>query len=81
MIAKVPLLLEPQPEGGYTVTSPELPELVTEGDTISEALANAEDAFAAVVEIYEDRGHSLPLDMFMDDANHPVTVDVLVPVP
>ena len=81
MIAKVPLLLERQPEGGYTVTSPELPELVTEGDTISEALANVEDAFAAVVEIYEDRGHSLPLGIFRDDANDPVTVDALVPVP
>lgn len=34
---KVPLLLTPQPEGGYTVTSPLLPELVTEGDSLSEA--------------------------------------------
>ena len=60
MMAKIPLVLDPQPEGGYTVTSPLLPELVTEGDTIAEALANAEDAFAAVVEIYEDRGCPLP---------------------
>ena len=58
MIARIPLVLEPQPEGGYTVTSPLLPELITEGDTMSEALANVEDAFAAVVEIYEDRGAS-----------------------
>lgn len=56
MIARIPLILDPQPEGGYTVTSPLLPELITEGDTVSEALSNAEDAFAAVVEIYEDRG-------------------------
>ena len=56
MIARIPLILEPQPEGGYTVTSPLLPELITEGDTIAECLANAEDAFAVVVEIYEDRG-------------------------
>lgn len=34
---KIPLLLTPQPEGGYTVTSPLLPELVTEGDSLSEA--------------------------------------------
>ena len=60
MIARIPLILDPQSEGGYTVTSPLLPELISEGDTVSEALANAEDAFAAVVEIYEDRGHSLP---------------------
>ncbi len=52
MIARIPLVLDPQPEGGYTVTSPLLPELITEGETVSEALANAEDAFAAVIEIY-----------------------------
>ena len=42
MIARIPLILEPQPEGGYTVTSPLLPELITEGDTIAECLVNAE---------------------------------------
>ena len=62
MIAKKPLSLGPQPEGGYTVTSPLLPELITEGDTVAEALANAEDAFAVVLEIYEDEGRPLPLD-------------------
>ena len=41
---KLPLVFEPQPEGGYTVTCPILPELITEGDTITEALANAKDA-------------------------------------
>ena len=35
---KVPLVMTPQPEGGYTVTSPLLPELVTEGDSICDAL-------------------------------------------
>ena len=60
MKAKIPLVLEPQPEGGYTVTSPLLPELITEGDTMAEALANVENAFGAVVEIYQDRGRPLP---------------------
>ena len=81
MMAKIPLVLDPQPEGGYTVTSPLLPELVTEGDTIAEALANAEDAFAAVVEIYEDRGRSLPSSIYMDDANRPVSIEAIVSVP
>ena len=57
---KVPLLLTPQPEGGYTVTSPLLPELVTEGDSLSEALDNVRDALAAVIEIYQERGRPLP---------------------
>lgn len=57
---KVPLLLTPQPEGGYTVTSPLLPELVTEGDSLSEALDNVKDALAAVIELYQDLGRQLP---------------------
>src|SRR5215510_12926991 len=31
-----------QPEDGYTVTSPTLPELITEGETIEEALAHVQ---------------------------------------
>ncbi len=80
MIARVPLVLEPQPEGGFTVTSPALPELVTEGDSVHEALANAEDAFAAVVEIYEDRGHSLPLGVRLDESDGPLAVEALVAI-
>jgi antitoxin HicB len=57
---RVPLLFSPQPEGGFTVTSPALPELVTEGDTLAEAFANARDALAAVVELYDDEGRALP---------------------
>lgn len=60
MLYKVPLLLSLQPEGGFTVTSPVLPELVTEGDTFAEALTNAQDALVAVVEAYQDRGRPLP---------------------
>ncbi len=57
---KVPLVLTPQPEGGYTVTSPLLPELVTEGDSISQAVENVQDALATVIELYEDIGRPLP---------------------
>ena len=81
MIAKIPLLLEPQPEGGYTVTSPLLPELITEGDTIAECLANVEDAFAVVLEIYEDEKRPLPAGICVDDANGPVSVEALVSIP
>ncbi|HDN79433.1 MAG TPA: type II toxin-antitoxin system HicB family antitoxin [Chloroflexi bacterium] len=59
-IYKLPLVLEPQPEGGYTVTCPLLPELITEGDTVEEALRNASDALEAVIEAYEDLGRPLP---------------------
>jgi antitoxin HicB len=60
MFYKIPLILTPQPEGGYTVTSPLLPELIKEGDSLEEALENVKDALSAVIEIYEDLGKSLP---------------------
>lgn len=60
MFYKIPLILTPQPEGGWTVTSPLLPELVTEGDSLEEALENVKDALSAVIEIYEDLGKPLP---------------------
>ncbi len=56
---KLPLVLDPQPEGGFVVTCPELPELVTEGDTIEEGLRHASDALQAVLELYEDLGRPL----------------------
>ena len=60
MTYKVPLLLTPQAEGGYTVTSPLLPELVTEEDSIAEALENVKDALAVVIETYQGQGRPLP---------------------
>ena len=81
MLARVPLLLEPQPEGGYVVTSPLLPELVTEGDTVSECLVHAEDAFAAVTEIYEHYGRPLPAGVHLDTDGEPLLVEVLLPIP
>jgi len=38
------LILEPAEEGGYLVTSPFDPELVTESETIEDAFAMARDA-------------------------------------
>ena len=57
---KIPLVLSPQPEGGYTVTSPLIPEFLTEGDTVDDALYNVRDALAAAIEIYQDTGRDFP---------------------
>jgi antitoxin HicB len=78
---KIPLILAPQPEGGYTVTSPLLPELLTEGDTLEEALANVRDALAAVIETYDDLGRRLPQNAMVPDANSPVWLETLVTAP
>jgi antitoxin HicB len=60
MLYKIPLVFSPQPEGGFTVTSPLVPELVTEGDTFDQALTNVHDALEAVIEAYQDLGRTFP---------------------
>jgi antitoxin HicB len=81
MLYKIPLLLSPQPEGGFTVTSPLLPELVTEGDTLDDALSNARDALAAVVEAYEDLGRPLPANTMLTDVSSPLWLETVVTTP
>ena len=56
------VILDPQPEGGFTVSVPALPEIVTEGDTEEEALAMAQDAIRLVLEDRAARGEEIPSD-------------------
>ena len=52
-------LLQPEPEGGFTVTCPSLPGLVTYGETVEEARAMAAEAIECYLEsLQRDR---LPL--------------------
>jgi len=78
---KLPLIFEPQPEGGYTVTSPLLPELLTEGDSVADALDNVRDALAAVLEIYQEQGKSLPPSLTRASPTDAVRVEMVVAVP
>jgi antitoxin HicB len=43
--------LLPEPEGGFTVRVPALPEVVTCGDTYEEAMASAREAIEAILEL------------------------------
>ena len=81
MLYKLPLVFSPQPEGGFTVTSPVLPELVTEGDTVEEALENARDALSAVVEAYEHLDRALPADLRLVDVDGPLLLETVVSAP
>lgn len=56
------VVLEPQEGGGFTVLVPALPEVVTEGDTEQEALANAQEAIRAVLEFRQVHGLAIPAD-------------------
>jgi antitoxin HicB len=78
MMYRVPLVFTPQPEGGYTVTSPALPELITEGNDLDEAQANARDAFDAVIELYSDLGRPLPASISLPASGEVVWSEALV---
>src|SRR4051812_13951796 len=55
------VLFEPDEEaGGYVVTGPALPGLVTEGDTLEEARAMAVDAIRVYLESLRDDGLAWP---------------------
>ena len=55
------VLLERDPEaGGYVVTCPALPGLVTEGDTLEEARAMAADAIKGYLESLREHGQPIP---------------------
>lgn len=55
-------VFEPAPEGGFTVTVPALPGLVTEGDTIEEARAMVKDAIRGYLESLLKHGEEIPIE-------------------
>ncbi len=56
------VIFEPAEEGGFVVTCPALPGLVTEGDTIEEARAMAEDAIRGYIESLRKDNLPIPSD-------------------
>lgn len=48
------VILEAQPEGGYTVYVPELPDVISEGDNREEALENIRDAIKGYLEVMKE---------------------------
>jgi predicted RNase H-like HicB family nuclease len=57
---------EPAEEGGYVVTIPALNGLVTEGDSLKDARAMAEDAIRCYIEGCLQDGEDIPIER--DDA-------------
>jgi len=52
---------EKQPEGGWTISFPDVPEAITQGDTDDEVRFMAEDALVAALSFYVDDGRPVPV--------------------
>jgi antitoxin HicB len=72
------LYLEPNPGGVFTVTSPDVPGLVTEGSTPDEILHNVQEALAALKQAWSELGIDIPPALRPSLADRPQTVEMLV---
>jgi antitoxin HicB len=59
-IYSIRLYLEPNPGGVYTVTSPDVPGLVTEGRTPQEIQINVQEVLNALMEAWANLGKTPP---------------------
>jgi antitoxin HicB len=57
---RIHLTLEPNPDGVFTVTSPDVPGLVTEGRTAAEIQANVQEALEALFEAWAELKQTPP---------------------
>ena len=69
-------LFRPEPEGGFTVTCPKLPPVVTYGETLEEAQANAREAIELCLEVMREDGQPIPAP----DRDLASPIEQLVPV-
>jgi antitoxin HicB len=53
-------VFSPEPEGGYTVTCPALPGLVTYGETLDEARTMARGAMEGLIDVKVEHGEAIP---------------------
>ena len=59
-ILRYTAVFEPAEEGGYTVTVPKLPGLVTEGDTFEKAVAMVQDAIKGYLLVLTEADEPIP---------------------
>lgn len=55
-----PVVLLPQPEGGYFVQCPSLPGCYSQGDTVEQAIANIREAIELALEDLTENGQPIP---------------------
>ena len=57
---RYPAHLEPQEEGGYVVTFPDIPEAITQGEDVDDALLHAADVLESAIDWYIEDSLTIP---------------------
>lgn len=60
------VIFEPAVEGGYTVSVPALPGVITEGDTLSEARQRVKEAIRGYLTVLKKHDQSIPVEKKFD---------------
>ena len=72
MSRSFPVVLLPQPEGGYFVQCPTLPGCYSQGETVEESLANIKEAIELVIQDLTEQGQPVP------SSGAPIVTEVIV---
>ncbi len=72
-----PVVLDPQPEGGFVLTFPDVPEAITQGEDEDEALLYAVDALETALSFYVDDRKPLPAPSKPKKGQHTVRPSAL----
>jgi len=75
---RIRLTLEPNPNGVFTVTSPDVPGLVTEGQTAAEIQANVQEALNALLEAWAELDKTPPPALRPISTDREQTIEMLV---
>ena len=68
------VLFEHAEEGGYVVTVPALPGLITEGDTMDEARDRAKGAIEGYLESLQKDGQPIPVDKNIEPVREQIRI-------
>jgi antitoxin HicB len=73
------ILLQKEPEGGYTVTVPSLPGCITYGEDVDHAIEMAKEAVELYLESLAEHGEKIPVENNMLEYSLTVTPDISQP--
>jgi antitoxin HicB len=77
MKIEYPAIFDPADEGGYTITFPDFPEAISEGDTLEEANYNAIEVLDLTLKSRMDDNENIPLPHSESGADvHMIAPDV-----
>lgn len=75
---RYPARFEPAEEGGYVVTFRDVPEAITQGDSVSEAMEMAEDALVTSMDFYFEDKRPVALPSEAEEGEHMVSLPASV---